>query len=181
VKTTVLEDKRDSEMLGEMPRGQLLSLFALHVRNIWRVDGLYFLGIEGEYGTKPATKIDADCWGVMGKIEARQLKRILDVEEVDPQSFLRLLRNTSWAFDVIGKEYDASEDGVIFRVTECGTQHTRIRKGLPVFPCRRVRHGYLEAFARELDPGVEMVCRACPPGERPEGTWCEWEFRFGGR
>jgi hypothetical protein len=178
---TVLEDERDREMLKEMPRRLLLDLLALHVRNIWRVDGLYFLGIEDEYGTEPATKIDADCWGVMGKIEARQLKRILNVEEVDPQSFLRLLRNTSWALDVIGKEYDASEDRVIFRVTECGTQQTRLRKDLPVFPCRRVRHGYLEAFARELNSEVEMVCRACPPGERPEGTWCEWEFRFSGR
>jgi len=175
---TVLEDERDREMLREMPEGQLMDLFALHVRNVWRVDGLYFLGIEGEYGTEPATKIDADCWGVMGKIEARQLKRILGVEEVEPQSFLHLLRNTSWALDVIGKEYDATEDRVTFRVTQCGTQLTRLRKGLPVFPCRRVRHGYLEAFARELDSGIEMVCRACPPGERPEGTWCEWEFRF---
>jgi len=102
----------------------------------------------------------------------------MGVEEVEPPSFLHLLRNPSWALDVLGQEYDATEDSVTFREHQCATQLTRLRKGLPVFPCRRVRQGYLEAFARELDSGIEMVCRACPPGERPEGTWCEWEFRF---
>jgi len=174
----MLSEDDDRRLLGEMPKERLLDLFALHVRNIWRVDGLYFLGIEERFGTEAATDVDAACWRAMGKIEARYLRDILGVRGVDPESFIRLLRNTSWALDIPGKEGEVSDDGAVFRVVDCGTQNTRIRKGLGVFPCKRVRQGYLEAFARELDPGIEVSCRACPPDELPPGVWCEWEFRF---
>ncbi len=176
----VFHEESDLKMLKEISRDRLLDLFALHIRNIWRVDGLYFLGIEERFGTEAATEIDATCWKVMGKIEARALRKILGVEKINPESFIHLLRSTSWALDVIGKEDEVSEDRVVFRVTDCGTQNTRRRKELSVFPCKKVRYGYLEAFAKELDPGIEMTCRVCPPDERPPGVWCEWEFKFKG-
>jgi hypothetical protein len=176
----VLHEESDRKMLEEMPRDRLLDLFALHIRNIWRVDGLYFLGIEERFGTEAATEIDAACWKVMGKIEARALKKILGVEKINPESFIHILRSTSWALDIIGKEDEVSEGSVVFRVTDCGTQNTRLRKELSVFPCKKVRYGYLEAFAKELDPEIEMTCRVCPPDERPPGVWCEWEFKFKG-
>ncbi len=176
-----LRDERDREMIRETPPEELLELMALHVRNIWRVDGLYFLGIEERFGTEAATEIDSACWRAMGRTEARKLREILGVEEIDPESFLRLLRHTSWALDLWGREWETSDGSLVFRVTDCGTQSTRTRKGLGIFPCRGVREGYLDAFARELDPGIELTCRACPPGERPESAWCEWEFTFPGR
>ena len=46
---------------------------------------------------------------------------------------------------------------------------------------RRLAVQLSEAFVRELDPGIKLTCRACPPGERPESVWCEWEFTFPGR
>jgi hypothetical protein len=174
----VLEDETDRKMLEEMKKETLLELFAVQVRNIWRVDGLYFLGIEGKYGTDSATEIDADCWRVMGKIEARQLKKIFKVKDVNPDSLLYLLRNTSWALDVIRKEHESSPGKTTFRVVKCGTQETRIKKKLEIFPCKKVRQGYLEAFARELDPGIEVTCITCPPDEPASGVWCEWEFKF---
>jgi hypothetical protein len=176
----VLQDHRDREMLESMPRDQLLELFALHIRNIWRVDGLYFLGIEERFGTEAATEIDANCWRVMAKLEARSLREILKVEKVDSASFIYLLRNTSWALYVKEKEERVSEKEAIFRVTRCRTQEARIRKGLGIFPCKEVRFGYLKEFARECDPNIEVVCKVCPPDERPSGVWCEWEFRFEG-
>lgn len=174
----VFNGESDRKMLEETPKERLLDLFALHVRNIWRVDGLYFLGIEEKFGTDAATVIDAACWRVMGKIEARTLRKMLGVERVDPESFVQMLRNTSWALDIPRKEAEVSEDSVVFRVTDCGTQTTRIGKGLGIFPCKKVRLGYLEAFAKELDRDIEMTCNVCPPDERPPGVWCEWVFRF---
>lgn len=171
-------DMRDREMLEETPRDTLLDLLALHIRNIWRVDGLYFLGIEERFGTGAATAVDAGCWEAMGRIEAKHLRRVLGVERIELASFIHLLRNTSWALDIPEKVYEVTGDTATFRVVKCGTQETRIRKGLGVFPCRRVRFGYLRAFANELGPGIETVCRFCPPDERPAGAWCEWEFRF---
>jgi hypothetical protein len=173
-----LKEGQDRKMLEEMSRDRLLELFSLHVRNIWRVDGLYFLGIEERFSAEAATEIDSACWKVMGKIEARSLRKIFGVEIINPNSFIQLLKHTSWAFDLWEKEDCVLDNSAIFKVTSCGTQNTRIRKGLGVFPCKQVRYGYLEAFAKELDPDIEVKCRVCPPDKRPNGLWCEWEFRF---
>lgn len=175
----IIDYEQDRRMLEDMPKKRMLDLFTLHVRNIWRVDGLYFLGIEEKFGTGSATEIDSDCWRVMGKIEARGLRKILDVERVDPDSLIYLLRNTSWALDIPEKDYEVSENRATMRVTRCGTQETRISKDLGIFPCKRVRYGYLESFANELDVGISVECKICPPDERPPDVWCEWEFTFG--
>ncbi|MCK4435967.1 hypothetical protein KAU87_04060, partial [Candidatus Bathyarchaeota archaeon] len=74
---------QDLIMLRKLPREKLLELFFLQVKNLWRVDGLYFLGIEKQFGTEAATEIDSDCWKIMGKIEARELKEKLAIKEDD--------------------------------------------------------------------------------------------------
>lgn len=39
----------DRETLVEMPSEKLLDYFFFQIRNIWRVDGLYFLGIVKKF------------------------------------------------------------------------------------------------------------------------------------
>ena len=168
----------DRKMLEKLSKEKILDLFFLQIRNIWRVDGLYFLGIEDEFGTEAATQIDARCWETMGRMEARYLRDILDINEIDPKALIYILRNTSWALDILEKEAEIAKHKAVFRVTECGTQLTRIKKGLEVFPCRKVRFGYLRSFAQELNPEIETVCKVCPPDKRRPNLWCEWEFRF---
>jgi hypothetical protein len=53
----VFHEESDRKMLEEMPKDRLLDLFVLHIRNVWRVDGLYFLGIEERFG------ISGRYWG----------------------------------------------------------------------------------------------------------------------
>jgi len=168
---------QDRQMLEAMPKKKLLDLFFLHIRNLWRVDGLFFLGIEKKFGTEAATEIDTNCWRLMGKIEARDLKALLEIERKDVPSLMHALRNTSWALDQRDKEVEISETKGVFRVVKCHTQLTRTRKGLEIFPCKNVRFTYLKAFAEEFDPNIQVRCRICPPGDRPENVWCEWEFK----
>jgi hypothetical protein len=168
----------DQRMLGKLSKNRILDLFFLQIRNIWRVDGLYFLGIEGRFGTEAATEIDAGCWEIMGRIEARHLRDILEIKKIDPKSLIYLLRNTSWALDILEKRTEITEKKAVFGVTKCGTQLTRMKKGLEVFPCKKVRFGYLKSFAQELNPKIEIICKVCPPDKRPPNIWCEWEFKF---
>jgi len=163
-------------MLEGMPKVKLLDLFFYHIRNLWRVDGLYFLGVEERFGTEAATAIDTNCWALMGKLEARELKTLLDVKEGDVPSLMYALRNTSWSLDQRDKEIEVTKARGVYRVTRCRTQETRIRKGLPIFPCRYVRFTYLKSFTEEFNPDIEVNCRVCPPGERPMNVWCEWGF-----
>jgi hypothetical protein len=172
----ILSEEQDRQMLGSVPKEKLFYLFFLHIRNLWRIDGLYFLGIEERFGTNAATEIDANCWKLMGKIEARELKEVLGVKKNDLSSLLKILRNTSWALYQTKKEIDVTKTSIVFRVTNCRIQETRIRKGLDIFPCKQVRFGYLKSFAEEFNPKIEVTCKVCPPDKKRESFWCEWEF-----
>ncbi len=166
----------DLAMLKTLPKETLLKLLFLQVKNIWRVDGLYFLAVEERLGTGEATEIDGRCWQVMGRIEARELKQELGVKGNDVAALIQTLRRTSWALYQTGKEARGSNDRGIFRISRCRTQETRIQKGLGEFPCRQVRFAYLKSFAAEFNPNIEVTCKTCPPDSHPEDTWCEWAF-----
>jgi len=168
--------KEDREMLAKMPKETLLELFSMQIRNIWRVDGLYFLGIEEKFGTDAATEIDTNCWKVLGKLEARELKTLLGIEENGIPALLHALSNTSWSLYQEEKQVEASPRKGIYRVTRCKIQETRLNKSLGVFPCRSVRFSYLKSFVEEFNPNIEVKCQVAPPTERPKGVWCEWEF-----
>jgi len=71
----------DRETLAKMPLEKLLDSFFLQIRNIWRVDGPYFLGIERKFGTESATEVDANVWENMATIEAKSLQRMFMVGE----------------------------------------------------------------------------------------------------
>lgn len=168
--------KEDREMLAKMPKEMLLDLFSMQIKNIWRVDGLYFLGIEEKFGTDAATQIDTNCWKILGKLEARELKTIMKTENSGIPALLQALRNTSWSLYQEEKHIEISPGKGIYRVTRCKIQETRLSKSLGVFPCRNVRFGYLKSFVEEFNPDIEVKCQVAPPAERPKGVWCEWEF-----
>ena len=169
---------QDRKMLESISKDKLLDLFFMHIRNLWRVDGLYFLGIEKRFGTDAAAEIDADCWRLMGKLEARTLKKTLGIEGNSIASLIYALRNTSWSLDQRDKETEVTETRGVYRVTKCRIQLTRIQKELGEFPCKKVRFGYLKSFAEELNPNVEVKANICPPGQHPPDIWCEWEFNL---
>jgi len=169
----------DREMLAEMPKEKLLDFFFLQVRNLWRVDGLYFLGIEKRFGTDAATEIDAGVWENMAVIEAKILQKMFNIgEEPDIPTIMKLLRKTSWALDQPFKTIEVDGKRAVLSVNKCRTQETRLSKGLDEFPCKKVRFGYLRNFAKTLNPKVEVNCLVCPPDKHPKDLWCKWEFKL---
>ncbi len=164
---------RDRRALAALGRDELLELFFHQIRNVWRVDGLYFLGIEQRFGTEAATAVDRDCWRTMASLEAKALRKLLGLGDgLEPLA--RALSMTSWALDHEEKELERLEGKVVFRVLNCRTQVTRLKKGLEEFPCKPVRSGYLGAFAEAFGCGVE--CLTCPPDAHEGELWCEWVF-----
>lgn len=167
----------DREMLAKMPMEKLLDFFFLQIRNLWRVDGLYFLGIEKRFGTEAATGIDAGVWETMAQIEAKSLQRMFKVgENPDVHTIIELLRRSSWALDQPFKTVEISDKKATLSVDRCRTQEARLGKGLGEFPCKKVRFGYLKNFAITLNPKVEVNCTVCPPDKHPKDLWCKWEF-----
>jgi hypothetical protein len=172
-------NREDRETLARMPAEKLLDYFFLQIRNLWRVDGLYFLGIEQKFGTEAATEIDAGVWKAMAKIEAKGLQRMFQVgENPDVPTIIELLRKSSWALDQPFKTVEVSEKRAMLSMDKCRTQEARLSKGLGEFPCRKVRFGYLRNFAKTLNPNVEVNCLICPPDTHPKDLWCKWEFKL---
>jgi hypothetical protein len=166
-------------MLAKMPMEKLLDYFFLQIRNLWRVDGLYFLGIEKKFGTEAATEIDAGVWQAMAQIEAKTLQKLLGIgENPDVPTIIDLLRKSSWALDQPFKTVEVVEKRAVLQIIRCRTQETRLGKALEEFPCKKVRFGYLRLFAKTLNPKVEVNCLVCPPDEHPKNSWCRWEFRL---
>jgi len=170
--------KREEErkLLSEIPKDNLADFIFLHLRNLWAVDGLYYLGIEEEYGTETATEIDKKVWETMGKIEARKLKEFFNIKGNDIASMMKALQYSSWALDLEDKEVIIEEDRGIIRNIKCRVQNTRIEKGLDEFGCKPVRWGFLKAFAKEFNASIVVNCNICPPDKHPDDLWCEWEF-----
>lgn len=167
----------DRQMLKKMPVEQLLDYFFLQIRNLWRVDGLYFLGIEKKFCTEAATEIDAGVWEAMAEIEAKSLQRMFDVGETpDIPIIMDLLRKSSWALDQPFKTVEISSKRAVLGIDRCRTQEARLSKGMEEFPCKKVRFGYLKNFAKTLNPNVQVDCLVCPPDKHPKGSWCRWQF-----
>ena len=166
----------DKKLIEEIPKDKISDFIFMHLRNMWAVDGLYYLGIEDEHGTESATDIDRKVWEVMGRIEARKIKGLLDIKGNDISSMMNALRYTGWALDLEDKEIIIEENRGILRNVNCRVQNTRLKKGLDEFGCKPVRFGFLKAFAKEFNPDIEVNCKVCPPDKHPKDLWCEWEF-----
>ncbi len=167
----------DREMLKKMSSEQLLDFFFLQIRNLWRVDGLYFLGIEKRFGTEAATDIDAGVWESMATIEAKSLQKMFRVgENPSVPAIIDLLCKSSWALDQPFKTVEMSDKRATLCVNRCRTQEARLGKAMCEFPCKKVRFGYLKGFAETLNPKVEVNCLVCPPDKHSKVLWCKWEF-----
>jgi len=167
----------DRNMLAKMSKEKLLDYFFLQIRNLWRVDGLYFLGIEKKFGTEPATEIDAGVWEIMAAIEAKSLQKMFNVgENPDVSTIMNLLCKSSWSLDQPFKTIEVTGHRAVLSINRCRTQEARLNKGLDEFPCKKVRFGYLKNFAKTLNPKAEVNCLICPPDKHPKDLWCKWEF-----
>jgi hypothetical protein len=167
----------DRKLLAQMPMENLLDYFFLQIRNVWRVDGLYFLEIEKRFGVDAATEIDAEVWKTIATIEAKSLQKVFKVSEnPDASTIVDLLRKSSWTLDQPFKTIVTNEKRTTLTVDRCRTQETRLAKGLGEFPCKKVRYGYLKAFAETLNSKATVNCLACPPDKHPKDQWCTWEI-----
>lgn len=166
------------KLLSDLPDDKIPDFILMHLRNLWAVDGLYYLGIEEDFGTEAATEIDCRVWETMGKIEARKLKEFFSIKGNDIQSMMKALQYSSWALDLEDKEVVIEKDHAIIRNVKCRVQNTRIARGLSEFGCKPVRFGFLKAFAKEFNPDIEVKCNVCPPDKHPSNLWCEWEFVY---
>ena len=170
--------EKEEELIKNIPQDKLADFIFMHLRDMWAVDGFYYLFIEEEYGTEVATEIDRKVWEVMGKIEARKIKNLFQIEKNDIPSVMNALSYSGWSMDLEDKEVIVEKDKAILRNVKCRVQNTRLTKGLSEFGCKPVRFGFLKSFVKEFNPNIEVTCNVCPPDKHSDDLWCEWEFKM---
>ena len=168
----------DKKIISEIPKDKIADYIFMHLRNMWAVDGLYYLGIEEKMGTETATEIDRKVWEVMGKIEARRIKKLFELKKDDIPTMMKGLRLSGWTLDLEDKEIIIEKDKGIIRNIKCRVQNTRLKKGLKEFGCKPVRWDFLKSFVHEFNPKIEVKCNVCPPDKHPNDLWCEWVFEL---
>ena len=166
----------DKKIISDIPKEKIADYIFMHLRNMWAVDGLYYLGIEEKMNTETATEIDRRVWEVMGKIEARRIKSLFDLKGRDIPTLMKALSYSGWTLDLEDKEIIVGKEKGIIRNVKCRVQNTRLSKGLKEFGCKPVRWGFLKSFAHEINPKIEVKCNVCPPDSHSDDLWCEWEF-----
>jgi hypothetical protein len=165
--------------LARLSKETLIELVKMYSRNWLTCDGLWFSGVEEHYGTDAALEIDIGMWKVQSKVEARRLKEILAIPEgggID--AVLRAIVLMSWSPGFGGYEIARTETKAILTCRHCPPQEARIRRGVGVFACRPTFENGFRNVAHIIDPRVRVECKICPPGPRPPGIWCQWEFRL---
>ena len=100
----VISREKDKKLLEDIPNDKLADFIFMHLRNLWAVDGLYYLGIEEKFGTNAATDIDKKVWEIMGKIESRRIKELFEIKKNDIPSLIKALSYSGWALDLEDKE-----------------------------------------------------------------------------
>jgi len=172
----LINRENEEKLIKEIPTDKIADFVFMHLRNMWAVDGLYYLFIEEKLGTGEATEIDRKVWEVMGKIEARKIKELLNIKGKDISSFMKALSYSGWSMDLEDKEIEIQENKAILRNIKCRVQNTRRSKGLSEFGCKPVRLGFLKSFAKEFNPKIKVECKICPPDKHKDDLWCEWIF-----
>ena len=163
-------------LLSGLSEDRIADLLFMHLRNMWAVDGLYYLGIEEKHGTEEATRIDANVWRVMGKIEGRRLKKFLGLGE-GLENMVQALKFSGWMMDIEEKAWTEKGGVWTFKNLDCRIQNTRLKEGLPIFGCKAVRFDYLKEFAKVFGEDIVVDCVQCPPDELKGGWWCQWTFK----
>ncbi len=163
--------------LTKLSKETLIELIEMYSRNWLTVDGLWFSGVEEKYGLEAALALDVRMWRLDSKIEAKRIKRLLDLKEGGLAEIMKTINLMSWA-PSFGYEYQISGPQAVWTCRRCLPQEQRVEAGKGEFPCRPTFEACFTNVARVIDPRVEVACLFCPPDPHPADAWCQWEFRL---
>lgn len=166
-------DKINLEIL---PHNTLIELARMYSRNWQTLDSLWFSNVEAECGLEQAIKIDLQNWEKQAILEAKRLKKVLNLRS-SLSSVLTCLSMMSWQLTspLFEIEFESPER-IIFYYTQCAVQESRASKRKPTFPCKQMKLTLLTGIAGVIEPKAVVKCLHAPPEARQGTQWCRWEL-----
>lgn len=164
--------------MHEMEKEQLLGIIEDFAKNWLAHDGLWFQAVEKHYDMKTAIQLDKEAWEKFTVIEAKRIMKRHNIEENSGLEGLKKALNYR-LYAVLNKQTinNETEDSFDFYMTECRVQSARIRKQMPLFPCKEVGIVEYTNFATTIDPRIKTEVLCCPPDpEAGDKYFCGWKF-----
>ena len=160
---------------SEMPRKELEEYVNFMLRQYRLVDGLWFLGVEDQFGLDEAVKINEKVWEDIGSRSAKEIKSRFYIKGGGIRAVIEALSYFPWTI-ITGYEIEESRDTATIRVPKCPPQEARLRSGREVFPCKVMHQKEFQSFAKEVDETIQVECLFAPPDSHPDDIFCKWRF-----
>jgi hypothetical protein len=160
-----------------LEREDLLELLSCFAKRWLAHDGLWFQAVEKESDIEKAMKLDAEAWGRFSPIEAKRIKKFLNLSE-NPglEGLAEALKFRLYAFINEQSIKRVSDDTLELRMINCRVQSARQRKNMPLFPCKDVGIVEYTTFAETIDSRIKTECVRCVPDEYDGEKFCHWRF-----
>lgn len=163
--------------LDELTREQLIELIELYSKDWLAHDGVWFQSVEAAHGMDEAMVHNTNAWKRFTVIEARRLKRFLDLEEHPGLEGLDRALQLRFYGNLNDHETVWTEEGsLVYRNIDCRVQTARLRKGMPLHPCKETAIFEYSLFASTIDDRIQTRCISCYPDCTEAETGCAWEF-----
>ncbi len=165
------------DVLLSMDREELMSLLKSLSINWLANDGIWFQGVEKQFGMGDAKRCNDTCWSKYSPYEAFRIKELLGLPENGGIPALK--KGLSFRLYAMINEQSFQNDGenaLIFYMNDCRVQSARKRKGLADYPCKSGGMVEYTYFAKSIDSRFRTECIGCPPDEHPPEWYCAWRF-----
>lgn len=168
--------KNDS--LQSLTKEELIQLLENYSKNLLALDGVWFQSVERTRGMEEAMYHDAEAWRRFTVIEAKRIKTFLGLpEQAGLEGLARALQLRFHAnLDETELIWNEEKTALTYRTKECRVQHARLRKGMPLHPCKPVGEIEYADFARTIDSRIACECVSCFPEVTDPTCSCAWRF-----
>ena len=140
------------------------------------MDGLWFQAVERDSGMDKAMEYDYTVWEQFTQIEARRIKKLLDLP--DRAGLEGLAQALAFRLYAPLNEDSIVREGntLTYRVHNCRVQSARFRKGMPFHPCKQVGVVEYDGFAKVIDDRITAEAVSCYPDITIPDCACVWKF-----
>lgn len=164
------------DSINDLPREKLLELCSIYAKNWLATDGLWFQGVEDAHGFDNALDIDKKMWERFTVIEAKRIKKFLELpEQAGLEGLKKALQFRLYA-PLNKSEITIEHNTLTYKVVTCRVQYARERKGMEYHTCKPVGLVEYSLFASTIDSRFVTECISCHPDVTDSSCNCCWKF-----